>query len=427
MAWDFEDTVTIPPGEWESWEIHTRGDNIKYQVEVVGGGYADIFFTTFDSSGGSFQTYYIKDHKHFFANYAEGVVKGDYKYIYLEVDNSDRVGSAAMTSSITVNVKWERQTSFWFYLEMTMLVAMLFSVIGGIVLHYRKGRDLTRKEVKRLTTRRERFDARVNSSLFKTGMVLVFVMSLIMFLGVAALAEFVHESSMSDAKFAWIDQGETEIFEMNLWNKGLHYEVEVLEGGPVDVYLSDVYRSDDPHVIEGQEHIDVTQVEATVRNTEKELYVIVDNSDGQGVESTGDVRVKVSYDFVWSNSMRTLGAVCVALMAISGTLGLYSRRVTKGYEATDEVYLPREWRGVRVRPRDPRPDHAEEPQRDRYRIISRHGDGSEVQVSSRKGMYDGEYSYAGGSCTRCGEMMVHGASSDVVFCPSCNWAPTSND
>jgi hypothetical protein len=421
-AWDFEDVTTVQPGEYENWRIETRGSNIAYKVEVLDGATADIYLYKMDFSEGTAKSYYLDGHKHFYTHGAEGTVKGQDGSIYLRVDNSDKVGGPGLTSPIKVKVQWERQTSFWFVLEMALYLAMLFSVLIGIVYKYRWGREISRREMERMENPPSRLERMFNSTKFKTAMVLIFAFSLFFLLAVTALAEFVHETAMAGEETETLELGESEMYSMNLWNKGLHFKVEVLEGGPVDVYVSDLVRPEDPRFYNDLKWTGVSVVETTLRDTEEDLYIFVDNTDALGTVPSGNVTVKVTYELVWSNTMRISAAVCLALMVVALSLGLYSRRVSErleGVEGLDETAsvpeLMAQERGDYLLP-------ITEPE-ERGNVYSHRIERSDEAEATDERMYEGHYPTIGEECPMCKGGLVQGPSEHQVFCPNCNWAP----
>jgi hypothetical protein len=69
-----KETVTIPQGGRESWDIDTRGYSVRYSVKVVSGGTVDVTAAKFAYQDGEMGYFYISGHKHLNVRSVEGTV-----------------------------------------------------------------------------------------------------------------------------------------------------------------------------------------------------------------------------------------------------------------------------------------------------------------------------------------------------------------
>jgi hypothetical protein len=95
------------------------------------------------------------------------------------------------------------------------------------------------------------------------------------------------------------------IYDYQLWEidtdgDDVDYHVEVISGGEVDVYIvTDLVEYPWAlmvDVLPGHSHEGVMKVEDTLKDRSRNSHLLVDNSDGMGIDPSGDVTVKVQWE-----------------------------------------------------------------------------------------------------------------------------------
>ncbi len=128
----------------------------------------------------------------------------------------------------------------------------------------------------------------------------------------------------------------------------IHFKVEVVAGGPVDVLVAkDRPGTSELRTYEGHRYFGVTSVDEIFdRDKEDTVYLVVDNSDDVGAHTQGDSRVHVEWEIVGELAaflLRIVGPIVVVLVALAIAIVLYRRwrRVEEDPEwyELEEVYV----------------------------------------------------------------------------------------
>jgi len=93
-----------------------------------------------------------------------------------------------------------------------------------------------------------------------------------------------------------IPEGKHQAWETGLGaGTGMEYRVEVVSGGPVDVYV--VRDTPYPNLVpyEGEAHEGVMEAGGRMDHCHQYFFIMVDNADAVGANSTGDSEVRVTY------------------------------------------------------------------------------------------------------------------------------------
>jgi hypothetical protein len=100
----------------------------------------------------------------------------------------------------------------------------------------------------------------------------------------------------------------------------IHYEVKVLEGGPVDVFLA--YDTAHPNIdgVQGHEHIGVMRATGSAGDCHQWLFIVVDNSDKVGANSTGPAVVRVEYHNSLGKRLTGMTLCCSSGLVVSAVL-----------------------------------------------------------------------------------------------------------
>lgn len=114
------ETVTIPAGSDESWDVDTRGYPVHYHVEVISDGRVDVTAAKFAYQDGEVGYFYLPGHKHTGVRDVEGTV-GSYEDLDsfdLFVENDNGPGP------VTVNVEIEHTSIIPIWLLAIVIVAV---------------------------------------------------------------------------------------------------------------------------------------------------------------------------------------------------------------------------------------------------------------------------------------------------------------
>ena len=165
---------------------------------------------------------------------------------------------------------------------------------------------------------------------------------LLMLLPFAAVPTHAEDSYQGNVR---IGQGDNHYWKVS--GQGtLEFTVEVVTGGPVDVLITDDVPTGMVFYYEGHDYIRTSSVKGKFpMGSEGTVYLVVDNSNDVGVDTTGDVTVDVEWELSGQTSAWLAGVlvpIIFLILIVAGLVITVRRRTSRPrYDDTvvEDVYV----------------------------------------------------------------------------------------
>jgi hypothetical protein len=150
-----------------------------------------------------------------------------------------------------------------------------------------------------------------------------------------------------------LGEGETTFWKVHDDGRTLRFQVEVVEGGPIDVYLSLIAPYGDISALRGYEFEGVSYVSESYELAHFSVYLVVDNSEDHGVLPGGNVTVDVRWNTGATASWTFVLIVTLLALVLSVVIVTLRRRRSASSRAAidhEVVHVDRRPTGGRGRP-----------------------------------------------------------------------------